>query len=142
MKNTNDKKMIWLTDGEFSEEYFKYLELKKMKQMGNKNYFSVAYKVLSYLKYCYETGKNIDIDILQAGIFYVSNKQFNNTLQKLNDDGYLKGLEFIPSESGLLVTGLNNIKITSSGLQYLEENSMMKKAHKVFKDVWNWLPMV
>lgn len=109
--------------------------------MSNNNYFSVAYKILSYLKYCYENGQAPDVNVLQAGTFNISKQQFINTLQMLNDDGYLKGFKLISTKTGLLVNGLNEIKITSSGLQYLEENSMMKKAYKTFKEVRDWLPL-
>lgn len=32
--------------------------------MANNDYFSVTYKILSYLKYCYEHGEQLDPNIL------------------------------------------------------------------------------
>lgn len=110
--------------------------------MSNKDYFSVAYKILSYLKYCYENGEKPDTNILQASTFNISQRQYFQTLQMLSDDGYLKGLRFTPIKTGVLVNGLDEVRITSNGLQYLAENSMMKKAYRVFKEVRDWLPLI
>jgi hypothetical protein len=35
--------------------------------MSNNDYFSIAYKILSYLKYCYENGIDVDVDVLSPG---------------------------------------------------------------------------
>lgn len=110
--------------------------------MSHNNYFSIAYKILSYLKYCYEHGEDPDLNILNASTFEISSNQFYRTLQMLMDDGYIKGLKFTPTKSGNIVNGLDRICITSNGLQYLEENSMMKKAYKIFKEVKDWLPLI
>ena len=109
--------------------------------MANNDYFSVTYKILSYLKYCYENGEQPDSNVLQASTFNISQRQFYQTLQMIADDGYLKGLKFTPTKTGIIVGGLNQVSITSNGLQYLAENSMMRKAYNVFKEVRDWLPL-
>ncbi|WP_240049869.1 YjcQ family protein [Ligilactobacillus salivarius] len=97
---------------------------------------------MSYLKYCYENGEIPDTNILRSTTFYVTDRQFYQTLQILTDDGYIKELIISPTKNGTLVTGLDNLAITSLGLQYLTENSMMKKAYKMFKEVKVWLPLI
>ncbi|WP_158593127.1 hypothetical protein [Lactobacillus sp. ESL0233] len=37
--------------------------------MSNNDYFTIAYKILSYLKYCYENGQDTDPNILKADTF-------------------------------------------------------------------------
>lgn len=110
--------------------------------MSNNDYFTVAYKILKYLQYCYENGLGPDPNILQARTFAISNHQFYQTLSMLTDDGYIKGLTRTSTKSGDIWTGLDQLSITSSGLQYLAENNMMKKACKTFKEVRDWLPFV
>lgn len=111
--------------------------------MNNNNYFSVAYKILDYLKYCYEHGQSPDATILACNTFNISNRQFLLTLQMLTDDGYIKGLTINTTVSGgRVIGGLNNCYATSAGLQYLFENSMMKRAYKTFKEVDSWLPVI
>ncbi|SEM41480.1 hypothetical protein SAMN05216431_102138 [Ligilactobacillus sp. WC1T17] len=39
--------------------------------MANNDYFTIAYKVLSYLKYCYENDLGPDTDILQETVFNI-----------------------------------------------------------------------
>ena len=108
--------------------------------MSNNDYFSIAYKILSYFKYCYENG--VDVDVLSPSTLNISNRQFYQTLSMLSDDGHIKGVRIISTTSGRIVTGISKLEITSSGLQYLKENSMMIKAYNVFKEVGNWLPLL
>lgn len=109
--------------------------------MGNNDFFTVTYKILSYLKYCYENGINPDPNILNANTFNISKVQFVNTLQMLSDHGYISGVRFTSAKiEGIVISGLHNASITVEGLQYLAENTMMKKAYKIFKEFRDWLP--
>ncbi|MRH08478.1 head protein [Lactobacillus reuteri] len=108
--------------------------------MSNNDFFTVAYKVLSYLKWCYENGKSPDVDILNADTFNISKVQFGNTLKMLKDHGYIDGVSITRTLNGTLVIAISNASITVEGLQYLAENSMMKKAYNVLKEVKDWLP--
>ena len=85
--------------------------------MSNNDYFSIAYKILSYLKYCYENG--VDVDVLSPGTLNISNRKFYQTLSMLSDDGHIKGVLITSTTSGRIVTGISKLEITSSGLQYL-----------------------
>ena len=55
----------------------------------------------------------------------------------LSDDGYVKGVEFTD-----MLNHPRNWHITSQGIQYLEENSLMQKAYKVAKETRDWLPLI
>ncbi|RHW52873.1 head protein [Lactobacillus bombicola] len=111
--------------------------------MSNNDYFTIAYKILSYLKYCYENGQDADPNILKADTFDISQQQFICTLQMLSDDGYIKGLTFSPVlDGGILLGNRRSTVITSDGLQYLAENSMMQKAYRIFKEVRDWFPLI
>ena len=59
----------------------------------------------------------------------------------LSDDGHIKGVRITATTSTRIVTDINKLEITSSGLQYLKENSMMIKAYNIFKEAGNWLPL-
>lgn len=84
--------------------------------MANNDYFSVTYKILSYLKYCYKHGEQPDPSVLQASTFNISQRQFYQTLQMLTDDSYLKGLKFTITKTEIIVGGLDQLSITSNGL--------------------------
>nr|DAW30457.1 MAG TPA: YjcQ protein [Caudoviricetes sp.] len=87
--------------------------------MSNNDYFSIAYKILSYLKYCYENGIDVDVDVLSPGTLNISDRQFYQTLSMLSDDGHIKGVRITSTTSGRIVTGISKLEIASSGLQYL-----------------------
>lgn len=110
--------------------------------MSNNNYFTVAYKILSYLKYCYENGITPDPDFLNAETFNISQAQFLNTLKMLTEDGYIKGLKIHNTTTGPVVAGMQLVHVTSNGLEYLSENTMMKKAYRIFKEVRDWAPLL
>lgn len=111
-------------------------------KVNKNNYFNVAYKILLYLKYCYENGIDADADILSPENIGISEKQFVLTLQMLLEDGYIRGVSLKPTLQGpTIICNIKNTYATSSGLQYLVENSMMTKAYKVSKEVRDWIPL-
>ena len=111
-------------------------------KVNKNNYFNVAYKILLYLKYCYENGTDVNPDVLSPDNIGISEKQFILTLQMLLEDGYIKGVSLSPTIQGQTI--INNIQdtyATSAGLQYLVENSMMRKVYNVSKEVRDWIPL-
>lgn len=67
-----------------------------------------------------------------------------DSIIKHYDDGYIKGIEFldvIPPE----MSQINHPRswyITSDGIQYLEENSLIRKAYNTLKETKDWLPLM
>ena len=111
-------------------------------KVNKNNYFNVAYKILLYLKYCYENGADVNPDVLSPDNIGISEKQFVLTLQMLLEDGYIKGVSLKSTIQGpTIICNIQNTYATSSGLQYLVENSMMTKAYKVSKEVRDWIPL-
>ena len=111
-------------------------------KVNKNNYFNVAYKILLYLKYCYENGTDVNPDVLSPDNIGISEKQFVLTLQMLLEDGYIKGVSLKSTIQGpTIICNIQNTYATSSGLQYLVENSMMTKAYKVSKEVRDWIPL-
>ena len=110
--------------------------------MSNNDYFTVAYKILSYLKYSYENGEEPSSDILNAETYEISQRQFVKTLGMLKDDGYIKGIILTPTKDGTVICGLRYTDITSTGLEYLADNSMMKKAYNILKEFRDWAPLI
>lgn len=111
-------------------------------KVNKNNYFNVAYKILIYLKYCYENGISVDPDILSPDNIGISEKQFILTLQMLLEDGYIKGVSLSPTIQGpTIINNIQDTYATSAGLQYLVENSMMKKVYNVSKEVRDWIPL-
>lgn len=104
--------------------------------MKSNSYARVACKILKYLNDCYENGLDASVDSLNANMLGISDRQFYQTMKMLSDDGYVKGIEFS------VLSYTRNWRITSQGIQYLEENSLMQKAYKVAKEARDWLPLI
>jgi hypothetical protein len=110
--------------------------------MSSNDFFMVAYKILSYLRHCYETDDTPSPDVLNGAMVNISQLQFVRTLKKLNAAGYIEGLHIVHTKDGDLIGGINQLSITIEGLQYLSENSMMRKAYNTAKEFRDWLPFI
>ena len=108
------------------------------------SYARVACKILKYLNDCYENGLEPSIDSLNANMLGISDRQFYQTMKMLSDDGYVRGVEFmdVTQPENSVLNHPRNWHITSQGIQYLEENSLMQKAYKVAKEARDWLPLI
>ena len=100
----------------------------------NISYAKVATKILKYLNDCYENGLEPNIESLNANRLGISDRQYYQTLKMLTDDGYIKGIEFLD----VIPPGMRSWYI----IQYLEENSLIRKAYNTLKETKDWLPLM
>lgn len=107
--------------------------------MPKDDYFAIAYRILEYLYSCLRQGvapelEHIAYDSKAIGI---NRNYWEDIIRNLTEDGLISGVAIVPisgsSRPGLKVTEL---RITPKGIQYLEENSMMQKAGKMVKTVF------
>lgn len=78
-----------------------------------------------------------DIDRLSPEALGASLNRRNAILEMLLKKGYIEGIaikKYVDEESSVIL-GLENIKITIDGLEYLEDNSLMKKAANLAKGI-------
>ncbi|WP_027106960.1 YjcQ family protein [Ligilactobacillus ceti] len=108
--------------------------------MSNKDFFAVTYKILSYLKYCYENDLEVDRNVFKGSTFGVSDKQFIKTLVYLRRDGIIKSANFDKIRPWERMAFVDSVELTVKGFEYLKENSMMRKAYKIFKEFREWAP--
>ena len=76
-----------------------------------------------------------DINRLDPEALGTSLNRRNAILEMLLKKGYIDGIaikKYVDKES---ILGLGNIKITVDGLEYLEDNSLMKKAANLAKGI-------
>ncbi len=90
------------------------------------NDFTLIYKILRI------TQKGLDYPTFSLECFNleklgVNQVRFENIMIMLQNDGFIRGLEVCEFTGGRSVNG-DNIRLTMQGLEYLEENSLMKKA--------------
>ena len=113
--------------------------------MSKDDYHVLAYRLLSYLYQCLKNGEEVD----EAQIYWDeahrtdkgNERYWNYILKHLTDDGYIEGISFLPVLGGEAKPRITAaVAITPKGIEYLEENSMMKKAYRVWKGIKDIIP--
>lgn len=101
------------------------------------NNFNVIYKILKYLESTLDTGE-VDRRIFNSKTFGVSENRFYALLKMLEAEGYITGL--ILDGDIHLEAKMDSPKITLKGLEYLEDNSVMKKVAAALKELKSAIP--
>ena len=99
--------------------------------------FKVIYKILKLLEVAMDYD-GFDRNQLTAEYLGISKNRLDAILTMLQEEGYVHGVMY--------VRGLHGVKldpsfgITLKGLEYLEENSTMKKAAALIKGIKDTIP--
>lgn len=98
--------------------------------------FKAIYKILKLLEEAMDQDE-FDISLLSPELLGITENRRNAILKMLQADGYMTGVLY---RNGLSGIKLNRPAITLKGLQYLEENTMMKKVSGVLKGIKETIP--
>ena len=103
--------------------------------------FKIIYRILKYLEQ-HLGEENIDMDKISHEQLGVSFVRWEALLRMMQEDGYIKGLVYSQTMSDVSPHVVIPIKpkITIKGLEYLEENSFMKKAAEMLKTIKEIIP--
>lgn len=99
--------------------------------MAKDDYFVLVYKILNHLYESLKKGIGINWDELQPGTrkFPIGEEYWNYIWENLLDEGLITGAVKVPILGrGSTVKIAQDLRITPKGIEYLQENSMMKKA--------------
>ncbi len=94
--------------------------------------FKIIYLILYTLERALD--EELDVKALDAEQLGISDQRRNNLLLMMQEAGYITGIKIIRA-SGMTDFRLEDIRITLKGLEYLEENSMMKKTYRMLKGI-------
>ncbi|AME03325.1 YjcQ family protein [Selenomonas sp. oral taxon 136] len=114
--------------------------------MSKDDYHVLAYQLLSYLYDCLRRGEAPDVEQVYWNEAHaavkVNERYWNYVLKHLADDGYIEGLSFVSVLGRLNAQPriTEAVNITPKGIDYLEENSSMKKAYRVIKGIKDIIP--
>lgn len=98
--------------------------------MAKDDYFVLVNKLLRYLYKCLKQGLAPDWNLLAPNTkaFPVHEEYFTYMLSHLLADGYIEGIaEVRRIGSSAQFKETSGLKITPAGIEYLEENSTMKR---------------
>lgn len=65
----------------------------------------------------------------------VSEERYNRYLEMMADVGYIKGVQITKNITGETQIDAEEVRITLKGLEYLQENSIMRKMYQTAKGI-------
>lgn len=108
--------------------------------MAKDDYHILAYRLLAYLYACLKAGETPQSDYVQQ--FEICESYRNYLLENLSEEGYIKGVLLIricgQAQPSIKISPY--LQITPKGIEYLQENAMMKKAFEVLKELKSVIP--
>lgn len=107
--------------------------------MVKDDYHVIVCRLLTILYGCFKTGERVDRNVVSAETLGIPEGYFVNVIEALLRDGLITGAEIV-SIGGIESIKLMNLKITPAGIEYLSENTMMKKAVKFLKEAKSVIP--
>jgi len=116
--------------------------------MARDDYHAVVYQILSYLYTALKNGKYIEAEKLSGKhLFGINEEYWKYIFYNLHKDGYITGITaeqdcYINGEIYIIIDNLHNCQITPKGIEYLSDNSFMKKEVEFFKDIKSIAPFV
>lgn len=98
------------------------------------NNFKVIYKILRHLERAMDC-EEYDTDFLSAECLGISEQRRVSILEIVDKEGFAEGIDVKRSVSGDCVISISCPRITLKGLEYLEDNSLMRKAARAAKGI-------
>lgn len=108
--------------------------------MAKDDYFKIVYVILKELYECKKAGEKIELINISAERFQINSGYLFNIIAELLENGYVKGPVIRTTKTGMAVSCMEDIDITMKGIEYLQENSMMKKVTEVLKNIKDIAP--
>ena len=96
--------------------------------------FQIIYKILSALEKAMDKPQ-FDISQISAETLKISEERWARYIEMLADTGFVKGVRIYKNICDETQIEDEGIRITLKGLEYLTENSMMKRVYKAVKGV-------
>lgn len=96
--------------------------------------FKIIYRILNILEKAMDYDE-FDMNSISAETMKISEARWIKLMMLLSKEGYIDGVIIKQSLDGEYVMSVRSPQITLKGLEYLEENSLMKKAAKLAKGI-------
>lgn len=106
--------------------------------MANDDYFRILYVILTELYEVKKQGKKVNLDNISPERFKVAESYWLDIVEEATGKGYIKGALIRKTKTGRMVAGIENMTITMDGIEYLQDNSKMKKVYEALKELKDW----
>ena len=95
--------------------------------------FSVIYKILNILEKAMDY-ENFDKSAISSEQLKISENRWKSIIEMLADNEYIKGV-IISRSFDTTNVNIDSIRITLKGLEYLNDNTLMKRVGRTLKGV-------
>ena len=96
--------------------------------------FKAVYRILSALEKAMDYPQ-FDTDQIGHEALGVTQERWGRYMEMMADAGYIKGVEIQRFITGKTSVDARDIRITLKGLEYLQENGIMRKRYKAAKGI-------
>ena len=107
--------------------------------------FKIIYRILKAIKH-YEMAEIKTLEHFTPDMLKTTKENRDRLILKLIDAGYVTGFRVVQKidglESPVILWETSNPSVTIKGLEYLEDNSMMKKVKETLKGIANVVPKI
>ncbi|MDR1805810.1 MAG: YjcQ family protein [Clostridium sp.] len=101
--------------------------------------FNILYKILKTLAKAMDL-EEFDENTVSAEALKISQPMWVSLFSMLIDNGYVEGAKVMNGITGSRNIYISRLRITLKGLEYLEENSLMKKASDIAHGLADFIP--
>ena len=108
--------------------------------MAKDDIFRIIYVILKELYEHKKDGTRTPREDIGPARFQITDGYWLSIVAELCDNGYISGVKIRETKTGKVLFGLEEIDITLKGVEFLQENSMMKKVYNTLKDLKDIAP--
>ena len=101
--------------------------------------FKAVYKILTQLEKDMDN-EYADVDKFGPEALCVSEQRWMRYMEMMSDCGYIKGVQVSRDITGARNINCRNIQITLKGLEYLQENSIMRIIYRAAAGISDLIP--
>lgn len=113
--------------------------------MARDDYFVIAAKILDYLYRCLKQGVTPNPELLSPDALGINESYWSYIFSNLMKSGYVTGViakQLLGSDEVQVKIQYDRLQITPVGIEYLTENSTMKKALGVLLTIKDLIPFI
>ena len=108
---------------------------KDVENMAKDDTFKIIYTILKELYEHKKEGTQTPLEDIGPERLCIPVPYWVSIICDLIDEAYISGAKYRKTKTGKALTGLDDIEITLKGVEYLQENSMMKKVYSALKEI-------
>ena len=115
--------------------------------MARDDYHVIVYQILAYLYQCLKNGGDVDVRALQynSPLIKAKNERYwHYIIYNICDEGLITGIQFatLDGADSRIPIDMTRCQITPLGIEYLCDNSFMKKARQFLKELKEITPFI